>query len=309
MNELIQSKAITELKEAPNVQYVLEDEKYFSLTEYKVLKNQDANFIKCARVTYNGKIKLIYFTTGHKSFKNMIPTFDEDTFLSVLANVFNTIIQIKNNGFLSCPNLDLSFDKIFVDPTRLTVSLIYLPVNNNNMDSATFENEFKTETIKLISGIPTFNSEKLTRVCGYLSNGTLSLEELYKSIASEIKGGLKTLQNYSGHRSSKKIQETSSAKLALDTINSTETVHFEIDRTEYIIGRNVKQSDGVISFNKAVGRTHCKIVYQDGKYSVVDLASANGTFVNGQKAVPSQPVELKDGDVLRIANIDFKVGL
>ena len=147
MNELIQSGVISELSGTQNVQYVINDKSAFALTEFKVLRSQGRNFIKCAKVLYNGKIKLLYFSSMFKSLKNMLPSLDGDTFLSIVANILNSVIEIKNNGFLSCANLDLSFEKIFVDQNTLEVSLIYLPINNPNADIAAFENEMRTELI------------------------------------------------------------------------------------------------------------------------------------------------------------------
>lgn len=65
------------------------------------------------------------------------------------------------------------------------------------------------------------------------------------------------------------------------------------------IGRS---TDNDIIINDArVSRTHLQIVQNDnGIYSVVDLNSANGTFINGQKI--SGEVQLHQNDVVRIGN-------
>ncbi len=65
------------------------------------------------------------------------------------------------------------------------------------------------------------------------------------------------------------------------------------------IGRS---SDNNIVINDAkVSRTHLQLVQNDsGICSVVDLNSANGTFVNGQKITGE--VRLQPRDVIRIGN-------
>lgn len=306
MNDLLQQGVISELTGTPNVQYVLNDESVFALTEFKVLKSQSNHFIKCAKVLYNGKIKLIYFTAMHKSLKNMLPSLDGNTFLTIIANLLNCIIEIKNNGFLNCQDIDFSFDKIFVDPNTLEVNVIYLPVNRSNVDISAFETELRTELIKLISTVPAFADEKMTRVCGHLSNGTLSLNQLYGNICAEIKGGVKTpsiLDNSHGVEQNLFKQPT----LYFSSINASADIHFEINSNEYVIGKNPAKVNGVISFNKAISRVHCKINYQNNTYYITDLGSANGTFVNTARLAANQPYQIKNGDYIRLANSDFIV--
>lgn len=306
MNDLLQQGIISELTGTPNVQYVLNDKSVFALTEFKVLKSQSKHFIKCAKVLYNGKIKLIYFTSAYKSLRNMLPSLDGDTFLSIIANLLNCIIEIKNNGFLNCQDIDLSFDKIFVDQNTFEVNVIYLPVNGSNSDIAAFETELKTEIIKLISTVPAFANEKMTRVCGYLSNGTLSLNQLYGNICAEIKGGMKIPpKNLKNRGGGAKIFKQPT--LYFSSINTPVDINFEINSNEYVIGKNPEKVNGVISFNKAISRVHCKINYKNNTYFITDLGSANGTFVNKNRLAANQPAQIKSGDTIRLANSDFAV--
>lgn len=307
MNNLLLQGVISELAGTANVQYVLNDNSVFALTEFKVLKSQSKHFIKCAKVLYNGRIKLIYFTAMHKSLRNMLPSLDGDTFLTIIANLLNCIIEIKNNGFLDCQDIDLSFDKIFIDQNTLEVNVIYLPVNSTSIDISSFETELRTEIIKLVSTIPAFANEKMTRVCGYLSNGTYSLNQLYGSICSEIKGGSVTPNKDSvvNQGSSQKVFKQ--PILYFSSINTPVDVHFEINSNEYVIGKNSAKVNGVISFNKAISRIHCKINYQNNTYFITDLGSANGTFVNKIRLTANQPYQIKNGDSIRLANSDFVV--
>lgn len=314
MNSLLQKGVISELAGTLNVQYVLNDDSVFALTEYKVLKSQSKHFIKCSKVKYNGKIKFIYFTAMNKSLRNMLPSLDSDTFLTIIANLLNCIIEIKNNGFLDCENLDLSFDKVFVDQNTLEVSLIYLPVSNSNKDLASFENEFRTEIIKLITGVPAFSNEKTARICGYLSNGTLSLNQLYKSICSEIKGDGRVTPPFKSDPDGKNDGDNSEQKVIFKqpplyfySLNAPVDINFKIDVSEFVIGKNPAQVNGVISFNKAISRVHCKISYQNNSYFITDLGSANGTYVNKSRIAAQHPQKIKSGDTVRLANSDFKI--
>jgi pSer/pThr/pTyr-binding forkhead associated (FHA) protein len=53
-----------------------------------------------------------------------------------------------------------------------------------------------------------------------------------------------------------------------------------------------------------VSSTHAIILARDGGYSIVDLGSSNGTFVNGQR-LGDQPHTLQHGDKIQIAEVLF----
>lgn len=75
------------------------------------------------------------------------------------------------------------------------------------------------------------------------------------------------------------------------------------------IGKERSQVDYFISDNTAISRAHAKIINRNDEYFVVDLKSTNHTFVNGFKIEPDTEVQIKSGDVLRLANEDFEFTL
>jgi hypothetical protein len=59
-----------------------------------------------------------------------------------------------------------------------------------------------------------------------------------------------------------------------------------------------------------VSRRHARIIYRDGKYSVEDLGSTNGTYINrGRRLIPGSPNLLNDGDEIIVGKtfLRFKV--
>lgn len=303
MNQLLQSGAVTQVQGAPNVAYLLEDKSIFALTQYKVLQSRENNgFIKCVKDLYNGKIKLLYFTSNQKSLLKLLPSLDCDAFLKVVSGLLSAVIEIKSNGFLICENLDLSFDKIYVDTNTLSVQLIYLPVNGADTDLSVFENELRTDLVRLITGTPALAGEKMSWLCSCLSNGTLSVEELYKTICAACSNGEAPAEAAGAH-----ADVPVQPHLKIYSINAPLQVRFDIGQSEFVLGKNAAAVDGAITFNKAISRVHCKIIFQDGGYSIVDLGSANGTYVNQNRIAPNQPHLLENGDTLRLANSDFMV--
>jgi hypothetical protein len=58
---------------------------------------------------------------------------------------------------------------------------------------------------------------------------------------------------------------------------------------------------------KGVSRRHARISARRSTVVVEDLASINGTFVNGRRLIPYLPEVLRDGDQLQIGKISIEV--
>jgi len=300
MNILIENNCIKEMECGSNFSYILNDSSSFLSTEYKVLQSQTDNcFVKCMKMMYNGKVQLYYLTKGLKPFASMIPSLDAENFLTIVSNLLTDIIDVKHNGFLSCQNIDISFERIYVDPTTYKVSLVYLPLNQHIYeDNSSFENELRTGLVKLISGISTLSTSKTMQFSADLSDGTLTIEDLER----RLKGG--------------KIDESfikdipkETGKLRIIAMNAPTRVEIEVTKDEFIIGKKPELCDGVISFNKMISRSHCKINKRGKQFVITDLQSANGTYVNRVRLQPNQPHPINNGDVVRLANSDFQVSI
>lgn len=89
-----------------------------------------------------------------------------------------------------------------------------------------------------------------------------------------------------------------SDKLVLGRADSTSTTRPDFDLTPFS------------ALEKGVSRIHAAICRSDDTLTLVDMGSANGTHLNGQRLVPDQPRILRDGDEIRlgrlVAHIYFK---
>lgn len=315
MNSLIEKGYVQKMSCGGNVAYVLNDSGLFLPTEYKVLQNQtDSCFVKCMRMTHNGKIQLYYMTQGLKSFGSMLPSLDADGFLIVASNIISDIIDVKHNGFLSCEKIDMSLEHIYVDPATLKVSLVYLPFGVGVYDDyAVFENEIRTELIKMISGIGKFSSPKTMQLAADLANGTLKLEDVLNNIKKEKapQKEQKTIARPQPQPQQQTVVQPKEVKKALRIIAMNAPSKFELLMTkdDFVIGRNSAMADGVISFNKMIGRAHCKITRAGEQFTIIDLKSSNGTFVNSARLQPHCPHVIHHGDIIRLANSDFQVSI
>lgn len=305
MNSLVERNIITEMACGSNFAYILSDNSTFLSTEYKVLQSQTgSSFVKCMKILYNGKIQLYYLTSAYKPLTVLFPSLDVDRFLTITANLLADIIEVKSNGFLSCQNLDISFEHIFVDPSTYKVSLIYLPMNQRMFeDFPIFETELRTSLVKLISGLTAISSPKMIQLSSDLSNGALSLEDL----CNRIKGGTPPVQLPRHVNPGPNSGGQSAGVMRIVSLNAPTRVEISVTKNEFVLGKKVGQVDGVISFNDKISRVHCKVNRNGNCYTLTDLHSANGTYINHVRLQPDVPQPIKNGDVIRLANSDFQI--
>ena len=86
--------------------------------------------------------------------------------------------------------------------------------------------------------------------------------------------------------------------------------HFALydDEGTYKIGSSAS-CQGIISFNPTVSREHCVIHFDGNDFYVEDLGSSNGTYLNGTRVMRGMQMVIKDGDVVRLSDMDFVVNI
>jgi pSer/pThr/pTyr-binding forkhead associated (FHA) protein len=78
----------------------------------------------------------------------------------------------------------------------------------------------------------------------------------------------------------------------------------EVTRADNLVGR-LTDADVRLPLPD-VSRRHCRLVWRDGRWQVLDLNSLNGVFVNDRQV---QQAVLQNGDLLRIGGFVFRVDL
>ena len=308
MNSLVDNGHVTVLSCGINFSYTVNDNGMFLPTEYKVLQSQAGGcFIKCMKMLFNGKIQFYYLTSGYKSLAALLPSLDAEGFLTICASLLADIVEVKNIGFLSCQSIDISPEHIYIDPATYKVSLIYIPVARRMFeDVSSFESELRTSLVKMIQDDEKLSSSKTMQFRVNLSNGMMTMEELYKTIKAGAKAPCQEASRLTRKESGEK-KGFGTSHMKIVALNAPMKVEIDITKSEFFLGRKLAVVDGVISFNNMIGRCHCKINQNGGKYTVTDLQSANGTYINQAKLQPNQPYPIKNGDILRLANSDFQV--
>ena len=74
----------------------------------------------------------------------------------------------------------------------------------------------------------------------------------------------------------------------------------------YVIGKSKRSSDYKVSSN-VVSRVHARLNCEMGVFTIEDLNSTNGTFVNDERLKPHEIKEIEKGDVIKLADLEFSV--
>lgn len=288
--------SFVEMKWENNFSYVFSNEHQFMSTEFNMFKKmRNGSFLKCMKNFYNGKIQLYYLPENYKSLNEIKSAILPDNLLLVVMNLIKNIADIKGTGILVCNSIDISLDKIFVDMNTFDVKVVYIPSSERLFENEErFEKYFREEFVNLIQENFVMKSQKLEGLVSDLSNMSLTLNEIYdkmkRSNIKPINETEKTVKVY--------------AKL-IPTDLSDNTI-ISITKNDFVVGKKASEVDGLISNNKMISRVHCKIVKDNQQWGIIDLLSANGTFVNQVRIKSNQIYQVKDGDIIQLADCSFK---
>lgn len=302
MNLLVESGKITEQRVNENFSYTLEKDCSLNQMEYKVMQSQGGSgFVRCMGVLFNGKRQLLYMPGELKTLISMSRGIDEEDFITIISSLLGCVSNIRKNGFLSCQNIEVASDKIYVDPVTYGIRLIYVPIQPKIYeDYASFEDELRMGITRIINSEFNMHGNRIQQLYYDLYDKAVKLEDLYEKIKRKDTGDRPEPDKGTDRKAAVK-------RMRLTALNAPVHTVIEVDRDALSIGRNASMSDVAVSFNSAIGRRHCTILRDAAFFMVKDENSVNGTFVNDVKVAPGQIRRLGDGDVLSLANTRFQV--
>ena len=76
------------------------------------------------------------------------------------------------------------------------------------------------------------------------------------------------------------IEEDDQGRLVVVSSNLAGTCYW-LNRREMLIGRSDVEGNDLVVKHRSISRHHAKMIYRDGGYTLVDLASSNGVLVKG----------------------------
>lgn len=321
-----------------DTQNVLADPLDFEVSdlELRVIRNVSENgFLIPYYLKFNDSFAYLYSFEGSESFDNVLGTIDMDEWKACILKIFDCIEIIERNGFLNICNLCLEQEYVYYNAAEHKVNLLYLPVND-----AFFFNDVKefTNSLRLFIRYTGEETGLLdSSIKAVLADANSDIDRLKKAVRD-----FKPFQNNGGIDNPKKsgifsgfgFKKSAPAK-AKEPENSAPVIHvqggateildggsvgvalvykgndyplrIEIKTRENIIGKQKESVDQVIPFSKAVSRIHCKAGFDNGEAYIEDLGSSNGTFVNGTRLEKNGVSVIKEGDIVKIANLEFEV--
>ena len=103
------------------------------------------------------------------------------------------------------------------------------------------------------------------------------------------------------------LPDTYIPAMYISGMNTPGCIQLLINREHFTIGAD-PENDGVISTESlGLSRKHAVIEYEGGGYSLTDLHSTNGTYLNGEWLVPETKTPIRGGDQIRFGMAVFAV--
>lgn len=161
----------------------------------------------------------------------------------------------------------------------------------------------KTGIFKIIAGI--FKGKKK-----YQDEDELlynAENEIYNSGEEKLKNE-KSTENIIGETEDATMLLTSYGAIEAITLRRVDEEAMEITPSRFpcVLGKSKRSSDFYVD-SPVVSRVHMRISENMAEYFVEDLNSTNGTFVNGVQLMPYELKEIKIGDQITLADVDFLV--
>lgn len=307
MSEEIFDGRVTEVKNSIHAEYLLNSSDTFYDIGFRVMKNQKSGcLLPCHKLKYNGKIKLVYFTDGLVSLEQKLAELDAEQIRMLLSNLFEAIKEVEGNGFLNAKCIDLRLERIYVDSRTSAIKLIYLPISQpfasgGNQD---IESGMRAKLIRAMQDIRLADHPRVQNVIDVLMDGTLDLDGVVRTLRDGVRMSTPTSLGVETSVPQPEVR-TQAATLTLKAADGSAV--FVVDRDEYLLGKSSEKVDGVIAGNPAISRVHCKVSCENGVFYITDMGSSNGTFLDGQRLVPSEKVRIGQGNRIRIANMEFTI--
>ena len=288
------------------LRYSIAREDDFSNIEYKVLMNQlEHGLLECTKVICNGGIQLIYDVLDYQPLSTFYNRMSFEDFFYIISELYTITEQVKNNGFMKNDHLELSMDKIFVNPGSKKVYMVYLPILlNTDEKQESIETMIKKVLINIALNHFTLTDYRIKELYEDIKVRDFTLRAINTKIVNRDYGAadVQPIKQSNPDMVPRKL-------MTLTSINSPELIVLRIDKVDYMIGKMVAPGHGLIRNYPTISREHCKITCQGDQFFIMDLNSANGTYINEQRIPSYFACPLHSKDKLRLANLIFDIEL
>lgn len=109
------------------------------------------------------------------------------------------------------------------------------------------------------------------------------------------------------YKKPKKNKNKNKDILMMFSLNVYPEIQFLIDKDDFLIGRKIDSVNGYIENQDVISKIHARIIRVGNNFFIKDEESLNGTYLNDKKINEDDVTPLKIGDIVKLANIEFKI--
>lgn len=268
--------------------------------------NRD-NIMNYSTITYNGRTKLLYNIEDLKPLASVIESLPEAEVIAYMKQFIDIIGTVYNNDFINIWAIDVNFVRLYYSSKSRLLKCIILPVNDDCdfHENMTWQQKYRNSLAMFCSQIFRTNPDKyaeLFYVIMDMSKSEIELTQWFQKFDFGVTRVGDVVSNTDNN-----IIETVSGVLFLEHSSEMGNLIFRITQKEFIIGKSANNAQGVINISSSVSRKHCVIRKMDGSYTLEDLGSSNGTFLNGFGLEAGNQYYINNGDMIQIADVVFNV--
>lgn len=277
----------------------LEDETVLSPLQQKIMQNAGVEgLIRCRSLLLNGKRQLAYpLPAGCARLKELAGSFSRQEGIQAVVSAAQTMRDVLENGYLQLENLVLDPEFLYVEKISSASLMVYLPIDGAGRRESGEADRRARRFLEELLAVTRLEDGFEGRVClNYIKEKEPDAYEAANFVRDAFQSAVKEMES---KRPRQKVFLTSESPLY--------KIRLEIVRDSHIIGRESMGGEGIDGQIRTISARHCEIIKKDSRVYVKDLGSTNGTYLNGTKLEAGREQELHEKDVLRLANVPFRV--
>lgn len=226
-------------------------------------------------------------------------------FGSVLADlperVFKRLCSMKNLFFVYTPNrrAETKIIELKNNITEQKLQVVVFPYDSDFLPSMVLRGEILHELVHVHTGLADIIEQEDQIESIAIEWG---FEEEIKAVREYKKGREpeKRQHSFSTERRLVSSRTQESSMLIMKQKDMSDETVYEIKQAVTTIGR--RSGNDIVLKHPTVSRRHAEIRFEDDGYILHDVASTNGTRVNGRYI---HKEKLSDGDIIRIGQFTF----
>lgn len=290
-----------------HVAYIFEANESISPLGNRVMSKMNKDYImKYQMITYNGMPKLLYGAEELKNLNSIIGNLPEAEVITLMKQFLDVVCTVDENDFINLYAIDVNFNRLFYNTKQQLLKCIIIPVNEDYdfHENATWQEKYRNTLVMFCAQIFRGQHDRYSEIYYEIMDMSKSDAEL----ARYLKGYEFGVSKFSDVTSRvEDAEDYLPSVLFLEHNSELGNLIFRISQKEYIIGKSLNSANGVITISNSVSRKHCIIRREDGRYTIEDLGSSNGTSVNGFGLEAGVRYLLGNGDVVQFADVAFSV--